>query len=62
MLNNNDLSMSTLYSLRGIKRETREKVYKAYKKGKVQDVLTDNIPPADKEAEDVTDEDAANDY
>ena len=59
MLNNNDLSMATLYSLRDMKRETREKVYKAYNKGRVLDVLTDNIQPVDKEAENVTEEDAA---
>ena len=51
--------MAKVYSLRDMKRET---AYTTYKKGKVQDVLTDNIQPPDKEAEDVTDEDAANDY
>ena len=50
--------MATLYSLRDMKRET---VYTTYKKGKVQDVLTYNIQPVDKAAEDIFDEDAAND-
>ena len=50
------MSMAKVYSLRDMQRETREKVYR---KRKVQDVLTDNIQPVDKEAEDVTEEDAA---
>ena len=55
------MSVAKVYSLRDMKRETREKAYTAYKKGKVQDVLTYNIQPVDKAAEDIFDEDAAND-
>eukprot|EP00090_Calanus_glacialis_P042392 TRINITY_DN7519_c0_g1_i1.p1 TRINITY_DN7519_c0_g1~~TRINITY_DN7519_c0_g1_i1.p1 ORF type:complete len:457 (-),score=180.01 TRINITY_DN7519_c0_g1_i1:113-1483(-) len=52
-------SMAKVYSLRDMKREMRGKEQKAYKKGKMQDVSTDNLQPADMETEDGT-EDGAN--
>merc|ERR1719318_66501 len=53
-------SMAKVYSLRDMKREMRGKEQKAYKKGKMQDVSTDNLQPADMDTEDGTEE-AAND-
>lgn len=45
-------SMAKVYSLRDMKREMRGKEQKAYKKGKMQDVSTDNFQPADMETDD----------
>jgi len=48
-------SMAKVYSLRDMKREMRGKEQKGYKKGKMQDVSTDNLQPADMEMDDTVD-------
>jgi len=45
-------SMAKVYSLKDMKREMRGKEQKGYKKGKMQDVSTDNFQPTDMETED----------
>jgi len=45
-------SMAKVYSLKDMKREMRGKEQKGYKKGKMQDVSTDNLQPTDMETDD----------
>jgi len=48
-------SMAKVYSLRDMKREMRGKEQKGYKKGKMQDVSTDNFQPADMDTDETVD-------